>query len=50
MTQEDVISIHNVLNVFEKYHELQRAVRDLTEAEYQMLITSLEHSLQEEKT
>lgn len=50
MTHEEVISIHKVLNVFEKYLELQRAVRALTNPEYQMLIKSLEHSLKEEKT
>lgn len=48
MTYEQIVSAHKVMNVIEKYLELQRAVQSLTRDELQMLTYSLKQSPQEE--
>lgn len=48
MTYEQIVSVHKVMNVIEKYRELQEAVQSLTRDELQMLIRSLKQSPQEE--
>jgi len=50
MTYEQIVSAHKVMNVIEKYLELQKAAQDLTKQERQMLIQSLQQNLQEEKS
>ena len=50
ITAERLESLCKVKAIFDKYLELQRAVRALNEKEYELLITSLENSLKEENS
>ncbi|MDE6020307.1 MAG: hypothetical protein K2H01_04805 [Ruminococcus sp.] len=47
MTPEKFESLHKVATVFEKYTELLHSVRSLNDAEYCLLIRSLEETAEE---